>query len=82
MKHKNAQVRFKRTLLSLCTASILASPLAFADSFTVDRLSLFINDGTTSYEDRRLDQEKSNLPANLSATFSQSTGANGESIWR
>lgn len=82
MKYKKAQGRFKKTLLTLCTAAILASPLAFADSFTVDRLSLFINDGTSTYEDRRLNQEKINLPSNLSSTFSQSTGAHGESIWR
>lgn len=82
MKYKNVQICFKKTLLSVCIASTLASPLAFAESFTVDRLSLFINDGTTSYEDRRLNQEKINLPSNLSSTFSQSKGAHGESIWR
>lgn len=81
MKKKHTHKRFKKTLLSICTATLLASPLAFADNFSVDRLSLFINDGVSTYEDRRLEQQKSNLPSHLEVTFNQEVGVNGEKIW-
>lgn len=59
MKQNNKQERIKKTLLSLNTTSIYASPLIFTDRFTVDRLihrALFIlkpykeNMDGTSYE--------------------------------
>ena len=50
-------------------------------SATVERLSLFVYDGTDSYEDRRVVSPQSDLPSGLTAQFTANTNAQNESAW-
>jgi len=62
------------TVLPLLTTSIHAT--------TVERLSLFLYDGTNAYEDRRIGSPQNNLPATtITAQFSTTPNAQNEPTW-
>jgi len=50
-------------------------------SATVERLSLFVYDGTDVYEDRQIVSPQSTLPSGLTAQFTANTNAQNESTW-
>jgi len=59
----------------------LASPAFCHAATSVERLSLFIYDGATVYEDRRDTVQLSHLPAGVTASFSSRADGNGEAVW-
>ncbi|MDR2710226.1 MAG: hypothetical protein LBB65_02640, partial [Burkholderiales bacterium] len=52
-----------------------------APDITIERLSLFIYDGTNTYEDRRFPDAASNLPAGLTVTFNETIDASQNRTW-
>lgn len=48
---------------------------------TVERLSLFIHDGASTWEDRRLSNTFSSLPPGLTAQFTATPQSNGDTTW-
>jgi hypothetical protein len=60
----------KGIILSLAWIISLCAVLP-AHSYSIERLSLFIYDGTTVFEDRRLTLPSSNLPTGLTANFNE-----------
>ncbi|CAK7053710.1 MAG: hypothetical protein BACD_02595 [Bacteroides rodentium] len=52
-----------------------------AHAATVERLSLFVYDGTNVYEDRRVVSPQSNLPTGVTPLFTANTNAQGEHTW-
>ncbi|MCL2873131.1 MAG: putative Ig domain-containing protein, partial [Betaproteobacteria bacterium] len=68
------------SLLGIIGLTVALSAHAAPD-YTIERLSLFIYDGTNSYEDRRLPTVVSNLPAGLTVTFNEVIAANQDRTW-
>lgn len=76
----NLLTKFCRKLLF--SSLILSSPLALAEDFTIERLSLFVSDGANVYENRPLNTAINTLPSNISVDFQTKTDANGDTVWQ
>ncbi len=68
------------------TRALLASTLSLiitgiAHAAAIERLSLFVYDGTNAYEDRRIVSPQSNLPAGMTAQFTADTDAQDQHTW-
>lgn len=72
--------KFCRKLL--ISSLILSTPFALAEDFTIERLSLFVSDGTNVYESRPLNTVINTLPSNISVDFQTKTDANGDTVWQ
>ena len=65
--------------LSCALLALLTTSSAYAT--TVERLSLFLYDGTNAYEDRRIGSPQNNLPSTVTAQFTTTPNAQNEYTW-
>lgn len=82
MLNTNIKLLTKFCRKLLFSSLILSSPLALAEDFTVERLSLFVSDGANVYENRPLNTAINTLPSNISVDFQTKTDANGDTVWQ
>jgi len=71
---------FKGIVLSLVWIVSVCAALP-AHSYSIERLSLFIYDGASVYEDRRLTSSVSNLPTGLTVSFNETIDASQNRTW-
>ncbi len=84
MLKKDIKLLTKRCRQILFSTLILSSPFAMAnDVSSVERLSLFVSDGSNIYENRQLTKDTLNtLPNGISVKFESKKGANNEDVWQ
>ncbi|MDR0250629.1 MAG: DUF11 domain-containing protein, partial [Burkholderiales bacterium] len=64
-------------IISLCSAF----PAHADPTYSIERLSLFIYDGTNVYEDRRITSPGNSLPTGLTVHFNETTDADQNRTW-
>lgn len=84
MLKKDIKLLTRKCRQILFSSLILTTPFALAnDTANVERLSLFVTDGTHVYENRQLTQTPVNtLPSQISVNFTSTKNANNEIVWQ